>query len=519
MAQNSQLGRFSVAYPAACAPVTISIAEHDNFGDISRQYFYEPGLVETPDTFYTYNNPGIYQIIQFLGEDIQPKTDTLIFEVLPNNPPQFEILRCSNTEITVFFPKPVYDYYSIKFSEVDSVVYTQGDNFPHHNYLSNSGTVEVTGFFYNAFPNCSDRSESFNITAYESTRIINAAIEEVCLKSFYLTLQLSVLNSNTLYKVDIDQNGVITNLLTGKIEKDVLHIVINDFNFNEDYCIQISALNACDSSFIDIQSTCPELNIKSNKLSEAYASYFGGGVKIGLNENILGSVNVFRKSENNNYHLIAQTLESLIDYPQSTSRNYEYKLVLLDSCGNKLDSAEIAPPFIRLLDKSYSENILKTSIIEPTNNLKELSKGILFYNKDSTKTEFLDLANEFKLPYTLGSLIRFRLQFQYENTIIIYSNEEFTSYEYLVYLPNTFTPNQDGLNDELELFGIPSQNFEMTIYDRWGSVVHTSSSNPVWNGVFKGKTAEEGSYTYKLIFETENGELKSQVGTFTVLKK
>lgn len=74
-----------------------------------------------------------------------------------------------------------------------------------------------------------------------------------------------------------------------------------------------------------------------------------------------------------------------------------------------------------------------------------------------------------------------------------------------VFIPNTFTPNNDGINDT---FGVLSGNPALTsvqrfiVVDRWGEVVfeaHDCQPEEFlceWDGTFRGKKAEQGMYTY-----------------------
>lgn len=80
------------------------------------------------------------------------------------------------------------------------------------------------------------------------------------------------------------------------------------------------------------------------------------------------------------------------------------------------------------------------------------------------------------------------------------------------YLPNAFTPNGDGRNDEFVGKGIGVNEFSMEIYDRWGVLIFSSndyqegwdgndlSGNPVPNGVYvvkyKAKGASDREYDY-----------------------
>ena len=60
--------------------MTVNITEHDSFGNITRQYYYFEGAGITNDTTFTYQDPGVYQIVQVIGQDGVEKTDTLFVE-------------------------------------------------------------------------------------------------------------------------------------------------------------------------------------------------------------------------------------------------------------------------------------------------------------------------------------------------------------------------------------------------------------------------------------------------------
>ncbi|GJM32373.1 MAG: hypothetical protein DHS20C18_13740 [Saprospiraceae bacterium] len=75
-----------------------------------------------------------------------------------------------------------------------------------------------------------------------------------------------------------------------------------------------------------------------------------------------------------------------------------------------------------------------------------------------------------------------------------------------VYIPNVFSPNGDGPNDEFRVFacrGVESINFAR-IYDRWGGVVYESDEvsvsceggTPLWDGRKNGKVMNPGVYVY-----------------------
>ncbi|MGE0568199.1 MAG: gliding motility-associated C-terminal domain-containing protein [Bacteroidia bacterium] len=71
------------------------------------------------------------------------------------------------------------------------------------------------------------------------------------------------------------------------------------------------------------------------------------------------------------------------------------------------------------------------------------------------------------------------------------------------YMPNTFTPNDDGLNDVLFPFGnsILSENYSFKIYNRWGQkLFHTHQLNEGWDGKYKNNKAPNDIYYWIIEF-------------------
>jgi gliding motility-associated-like protein len=70
----------------------------------------------------------------------------------------------------------------------------------------------------------------------------------------------------------------------------------------------------------------------------------------------------------------------------------------------------------------------------------------------------------------------------------------------VLYIPNAFTPNGDGLNDIFQAKGYYIEKFDMWIFDRWGEeIFHSDDLLKGWDGTLKGKMSENGVYTWKVI--------------------
>jgi gliding motility-associated-like protein len=74
-----------------------------------------------------------------------------------------------------------------------------------------------------------------------------------------------------------------------------------------------------------------------------------------------------------------------------------------------------------------------------------------------------------------------------------------------VFVPNAFTPNGDGINDVLQVFSDCNlQEFSLTIFDRWGGIIHRSESmEHAWDGHITGDPAQNGVYSYLLNYRAQ----------------
>ena len=95
----------------------------------------------------------------------------------------------------------------------------------------------------------------------------------------------------------------------------------------------------------------------------------------------------------------------------------------------------------------------------------------------------------------------------------------YVDYEYVIYIPNIFSPNGDGKNDILYVRGKGIKTLYFAIYDRWGEkVFETTDLNNGWDGTFKGKPLNKAVFVYyvKATF-VDNSEVE-QKGDITLIR-
>jgi len=90
------------------------------------------------------------------------------------------------------------------------------------------------------------------------------------------------------------------------------------------------------------------------------------------------------------------------------------------------------------------------------------------------------------------------------------------------YLPNAFTPNGDGINDNFFFAGydLDVTSYEMKIFDRWGNLMFLGENNlDVWKGNSpSGDEAPQGTYAYRIIVKTRGGKEHIFNGAVTLVR-
>ena len=86
-------------------------------------------------------------------------------------------------------------------------------------------------------------------------------------------------------------------------------------------------------------------------------------------------------------------------------------------------------------------------------------------------------------------------------------------------LPNTFSPNGDGLNDVYYVRGGPFTNMDFRVYNGWGHEVFVSTQQEIgWDGTQDGKQLPLGVYVYTIKATTTEGESYEYTGKINLIR-
>jgi gliding motility-associated-like protein len=92
---------------------------------------------------------------------------------------------------------------------------------------------------------------------------------------------------------------------------------------------------------------------------------------------------------------------------------------------------------------------------------------------------------------------------------------------YAIFIPNSFTPDNDGINEVWQISTYNILKLTLRIFNRWGEAVYTTHDlNPVWTGETNGGDyfVRDGVYSFHMVYETINGELGERSGNIFLLR-
>jgi gliding motility-associated-like protein len=68
------------------------------------------------------------------------------------------------------------------------------------------------------------------------------------------------------------------------------------------------------------------------------------------------------------------------------------------------------------------------------------------------------------------------------------------------FIPNAFSPNNDGINDLLEVYSACEiTDYQWKVYSRWGNLID-SGMNTAWTGDISGELISQGSYIFIITY-------------------
>jgi len=155
---------------------------------------------------------------------------------------------------------------------------------------------------------------------------------------------------------------------------------------------------------------------------------------------------------------------------------------------------------------SYENNTLTAIATNPSiNNIY----GTLEYSVDGINWQDSNVFTN------LTDNTTYNVQVRIKGTSCVGAVEFFT-----LAINNVITPNQDGVNDVLDLTNLKDfNNFTGSIYDRYGvEIFRFSKERPIWDGTVSGKRLPTATYWYKFNFEYKKSKVQMNRSGWIMLK-
>lgn len=91
--------------------------------------------------------------------------------------------------------------------------------------------------------------------------------------------------------------------------------------------------------------------------------------------------------------------------------------------------------------------------------------------------------------------------------------------EFYIYIPNTFIPDENRINDVFSGSFIGVEWINLEIFNRWGELIYFSDALDFkWDGTYRGYRVPDGVYTWKLKFRRNHSQEEQITGHVTVIK-
>ena len=88
-----------------------------------------------------------------------------------------------------------------------------------------------------------------------------------------------------------------------------------------------------------------------------------------------------------------------------------------------------------------------------------------------------------------------------------------------VFVPNSFSPNGDGLNDVLQVYGYVVKDMQFQVFNQWGEKIHESRDlKRAWDGRSKGKLQPSGVYLYVCKLILNDGSVITKKGSINLVR-
>ena len=256
-------------------------------------------------------------------------------------------------------------------------------------------------------------------------------------------------------------------------------------------------------------------------------------------KNTIQGYNILKSEDNgtsfNNIGFVSNSTTPIIFNDNAVipeNQTYQYKAIAIDSCGNTTNKETNIGETILLRATSnsadYTVNLnwnnyqIWNGAIREFNIYRKLGNGapVLIGTVPAGIFSYQDDISSFYASSDDGRFCYFIEAIETTNSYGISetskSNTVCITPNHIIYVPNSFSPNDDGLNDEfIPVIGFADYGtYSIQVFNRLGQEIFTSTEiTEGWDGKHKSKLCPQGMYVYVILIEDAEGKPIQKSGT------
>jgi hypothetical protein len=206
------------------------------------------------------------------------------------------------------------------------------------------------------------------------------------------------------------------------------------------------------------------------------------------------------------------------------SNSYEYRAIAINLCGDSLYSNQNTDILLRGIKTGpFSYQLSFTNYLNWPNGVLryELHRALenktdyqLYQTYSSPSTEDFDNGKDH-----FGMWFRIKAIENGGQNRESWSNDVKLYFEPLIYIPNAFSPDANGLNERFIPNSGGMKTYTMRIYNRWGEKLFETSNNEVgWDGNYLDKPVQSGIYVYVIDYSDYKNRQYQAKGTLHLMR-
>ncbi|MBR9999447.1 MAG: gliding motility-associated C-terminal domain-containing protein [Cyclobacteriaceae bacterium] len=198
-----------------------------------------------------------------------------------------------------------------------------------------------------------------------------------------------------------------------------------------------------------------------------------------------------------------------------------YRISYLDECLNRSNLGDLACSIYLVLEDNQS--LSWNDYAGWRNGVQQYILEV--YQEDGTLEEEISMGtgNLYEIAdYNSRQKMHYRIRAESNDdpALIALSNRVIKEIEPVLWIPNAFTPNSDGLNDTFKPEGTLMQEFSMKIFNRNGSLLfETVDQENGWDGFYDGEEMPFNTYIYIIEAVDNRGKSYNQTGKVLLMRE